>query len=67
MNDLTVETRDSDVNCPVCGERMHKKNHPLDPLPSPSEVTNAMYMTRYYGLAFCNSCQDAPRRWSMRR
>ena len=61
MDYITVETRVSDVNCPVCEKRMRKTNYPLRAWPS--EIRNADHMRPYLGLASCDSCGTNLQPW----
>ena len=60
---IMVDTKDSDVNCPDCGERMRKKNSPLHPWPRQHQGVEVV--TQYLGVAHCDSCQNGPRLWGM--
>ena len=57
MNLLMVDTRDSEVKCPHCQEKMRKITYGL-PFPRPEDIKNAQKMSQYYGQAICDSCEN---------
>ena len=59
---ITVETNDSDVNCPYCQKSMPKLTSPLGRWPERLPI-GVSVVTRYLGLAFCKDCRKGPYSW----
>ena len=63
MQLIPVETLNSNVPCPDCGERMLKNDRPLAPWPNPEKPEQEM--RKYLGSAFCDQCLET-HPWTVR-
>ena len=52
----SVERRDSDVPCPVCGGETRKVDYPLRPMPDTPK--NGEDVSSALGKAYCERCDD---------